>query len=559
VGRFRQCRSSQIRQIADSIARFGFTNPVLIDDDDKIIAGHGRLEAAKLLGLKGVPTLRLSGLDATERNRRDWLWMTQALWGRGTVFNLDPDRGDFSRVESLRLLSGVAARQSEADGLPFFSAVGLRFGLRFRDQAPLPGYRRFGGDAYQDWDERGRAAGRAAAERWREAGASRRCTRSAARPRRAGARNRAPRERDRTASAIRFEERGPDRIVLRTESADPTWLFALRGFWSYRRSASTARRRAVPSSSRSRRCPCRRVRTGSNGAKRCGLTVSRWGPALFAVLAGLLAPRRTAGKAKREQSHVTSCRLLFALLVAAVYTDPLVTHRTFIGRDIVPYNPPLEKSVHDAWSRGRLPVWWNEISGGRPLMPNPNAGVFYPVRPVLSLVDFPTAMRIYPVFHWVLAGWGMLLLLGAYWGLDAAAWWERRASRFRAMVAEVFYELSSRPRRCPGRSGSSCGRSGGRSTHPARGRRLRIAVSAGDAFSVAPRCFRALWLVLERRGASARRPRDSWPPACSRPRSSRCRRSRRRRCSPRKRAGSSAASRWARRSASRSRPGGCSS
>ena len=57
----------QIRQIADSIAKFGFTNPVLISDDDKIIAGHGRVEAAKLLGMQSVPTLRLSHLDPAQR------------------------------------------------------------------------------------------------------------------------------------------------------------------------------------------------------------------------------------------------------------------------------------------------------------------------------------------------------------------------------------------------------------------------------------------------------------------------------------------------------------
>jgi hypothetical protein len=57
----------QIRQIADSIAKFGFTNPVLVGDDDEIIAGHGRVEAAKLLGLPSVPTLRLSHLDAAQR------------------------------------------------------------------------------------------------------------------------------------------------------------------------------------------------------------------------------------------------------------------------------------------------------------------------------------------------------------------------------------------------------------------------------------------------------------------------------------------------------------
>jgi DNA modification methylase len=57
----------QVRQIADSIERFGFTNPVLISDDGEIIAGHGRVEAAKLLGLKTVPTLRLSHLSPDEQ------------------------------------------------------------------------------------------------------------------------------------------------------------------------------------------------------------------------------------------------------------------------------------------------------------------------------------------------------------------------------------------------------------------------------------------------------------------------------------------------------------
>ncbi len=50
----------QVRQIAASIERFGFTNPVLISGDGEIIAGHGRVEAAKLLGWKAVPTIAFS-------------------------------------------------------------------------------------------------------------------------------------------------------------------------------------------------------------------------------------------------------------------------------------------------------------------------------------------------------------------------------------------------------------------------------------------------------------------------------------------------------------------
>lgn len=63
----RRHSKKQIKQIADSIQRFGFTNPVLVSDEGQIIAGHGRVEAAKLLGLESVPTLRLSHLSETER------------------------------------------------------------------------------------------------------------------------------------------------------------------------------------------------------------------------------------------------------------------------------------------------------------------------------------------------------------------------------------------------------------------------------------------------------------------------------------------------------------
>lgn len=45
----------QIGQIADSIRRFGFTNPALVDENNILIAGHGRLEAATVLGLEQIP------------------------------------------------------------------------------------------------------------------------------------------------------------------------------------------------------------------------------------------------------------------------------------------------------------------------------------------------------------------------------------------------------------------------------------------------------------------------------------------------------------------------
>jgi ParB-like chromosome segregation protein Spo0J len=59
---------SQVAQIAGSIQEFGFTNPVLIDAANGIIAGHGRVMAAQKLGLQSVPCIRLGHLsDAQKR------------------------------------------------------------------------------------------------------------------------------------------------------------------------------------------------------------------------------------------------------------------------------------------------------------------------------------------------------------------------------------------------------------------------------------------------------------------------------------------------------------
>jgi len=57
----------QIRQIADSINQFGFTNPILIDSQNMILAGHGRLAAAKLLGMDRVPCVRIEGMTPEQK------------------------------------------------------------------------------------------------------------------------------------------------------------------------------------------------------------------------------------------------------------------------------------------------------------------------------------------------------------------------------------------------------------------------------------------------------------------------------------------------------------
>jgi len=57
----------QIAQIAASIKEFGWTNPILIDGDNGIIAGHGRLSAARKLGHEEVPVIELKDLTKTQR------------------------------------------------------------------------------------------------------------------------------------------------------------------------------------------------------------------------------------------------------------------------------------------------------------------------------------------------------------------------------------------------------------------------------------------------------------------------------------------------------------
>jgi hypothetical protein len=173
--------------------------------------------------------------ERIQYSHRNWDLFTPALWGRGTVFNRDYDAGDLSRLESLRRLSFRAA--NSADSADFFGSLALRWGIRYRDQTPLPGYHRFRGDALTDWDEHDRAyPDIRLLEKWREeTGAlaalnilphltageivieSGSRAAGSARPGR-----------------LRIVEKTPERLSLETQTDDPTWLFVLRGYWTYR-------------------------------------------------------------------------------------------------------------------------------------------------------------------------------------------------------------------------------------------------------------------------------------------------------------------------------------
>ena len=66
-GNARSHSRKQLKLIENSIKRFGFTNPILVTDDFEVVAGHGRLQAAKSLGMQLVPVVALSSLSEADK------------------------------------------------------------------------------------------------------------------------------------------------------------------------------------------------------------------------------------------------------------------------------------------------------------------------------------------------------------------------------------------------------------------------------------------------------------------------------------------------------------
>jgi ParB-like chromosome segregation protein Spo0J len=67
VNNARTHSDEQVAQIAASIKEFGWTNPILIDGENGIIAGHGRLAAARKLKMKAIPAIQLDGLSEAQK------------------------------------------------------------------------------------------------------------------------------------------------------------------------------------------------------------------------------------------------------------------------------------------------------------------------------------------------------------------------------------------------------------------------------------------------------------------------------------------------------------
>ena len=109
---------AQVAQIAASIREFGFNNPVLIDEQSSIIAGHGRVLAARKLELDAVPCIRLNHLSDTQRRAyiiADNKIAMNAGWDNEllvlelkelTEFGVDLDAIGFDSVETNILFNG---------------------------------------------------------------------------------------------------------------------------------------------------------------------------------------------------------------------------------------------------------------------------------------------------------------------------------------------------------------------------------------------------------------------------------------------------------------------
>ena len=132
AGNPRTHSKKQIRQIAASIRAFGWTNPILIDGDRVVIAGHGRLKASMLLGIAQVPTICIN--DMTEAQKRAYILADNKLaenagWDRELLtlelqgliemdLDFDVTTTGFEMGEIDLLIGGSGDEDDDADELP---------------------------------------------------------------------------------------------------------------------------------------------------------------------------------------------------------------------------------------------------------------------------------------------------------------------------------------------------------------------------------------------------------------------------------------------------------
>ncbi|HEU5250789.1 MAG TPA: hypothetical protein VFW15_12450, partial [Thermoanaerobaculia bacterium] len=238
----------------------------------------------------------------TELPRHTWSEHTHALWDHGTVFNYDFDAGDLSRLETLRQVSRFAARHQRGEA--FFGSLALRWGIRFRDQSPLPGYHRFGGDRIDDWDENETALpDLRLVTNWRERPGGLPVLNAIGRldpgqvvleTGRAGL-GAAP------AGKVRIIEKTAERVEIETNAPEASWLFVLRGYWPHRSIAVDGRPALVVPAQLAFSAVAvpRGIHRVVWQEQLAGGAASKYGPALFVLFAMLaLRGRRKASNAE---------------------------------------------------------------------------------------------------------------------------------------------------------------------------------------------------------------------------------------------------------------------
>jgi DNA modification methylase len=121
----------QIAEIAGSIRAFGFTNPLLVGENSDIVAGHGRLAAARLLGLTEVPVIPLRGLNDVERRM---LMLADNRIALNAGWNLELLKLELADLSTLGAdLKGLGFNEQE-----LMRALGGTSGLIPEDAVPEP-------------------------------------------------------------------------------------------------------------------------------------------------------------------------------------------------------------------------------------------------------------------------------------------------------------------------------------------------------------------------------------------------------------------------------------
>jgi len=234
-----------------------------------------------------------------------WIQPVNVLWGLGTVFNKDFDSGDLARLQGLRRLSPALLNSENAAAL--FGSLSLRWGIRYRDQEPLPGYSRFGGDWVQDWDQNAEALPdvRLARGVCEETGGLE-AMNALSRLRTGEIVVETGRRRRYAAGTgtVWISEKNPERIRLTLDAPDPTFLFVLRCFWTHRTVRLDGRLvEPVPAQLAFSAISIPAGRHSVDWRERVpGSDVSRFGPVLYALAAAGLLVRERGGRARREES-----------------------------------------------------------------------------------------------------------------------------------------------------------------------------------------------------------------------------------------------------------------